>query len=115
MKFEIKSRDRIVLTKMLDEIRYLINEADTIKYHELVQDDKSKKAMAMTFINIGEFVNNLTIEFKRQHSYLPYREIVDVRNYAAHGYYKFDFETIWNVIKNQLPDLESKIKKILTQ
>jgi uncharacterized protein with HEPN domain len=36
-----------------------------------------------------------------------------MRNRISHGYFKVDYELIWQTIHNDLPDLHQQIKKLL--
>jgi len=41
--------------------------------------------------------------------------VIGLRNVVAHGYFVVDLEIIWRIIKEQLPDLKSKIKVIFEE
>jgi len=40
---------------------------------------------------------------------------VDFRNILAHEYFGIDFEIVWDIIKNKLPELRKSIEKIITE
>ena len=52
----------------------------------LTNEDK-KRASAMTLINIGELVKNLSDEFRNEHKHIPWKEIAGFRDVAIHGYF----------------------------
>jgi uncharacterized protein with HEPN domain len=41
------------------------------------------------------------------------RKIVDTRNRISHGYDSVSEEVLWGIVVNNLPDLESEVKKLL--
>jgi uncharacterized protein with HEPN domain len=71
-------------------------------------------ATLMNFINIGEMVDRLPMELKDRHNDLDWQKMKDFRNLVAHDYLGVDAEEVWQIIKNDLPILRSKLDKILT-
>lgn len=67
----------------------------------------------MNFVIIGEAVARLTDELKEKESQIPWAKIKGLRNIVAHDYFGVDAEEVWQIIKNDLPELEKKIKTIL--
>ena len=56
-------RDETILNKILGEITYLESLTEMETYDEFEKDEKTKRATAMTLINIGELANHLSQEF----------------------------------------------------
>ena len=86
----------------MDEITFLSN--------TLVQD-----AVIRNFEIIGEASNNIEKrfpEFVASHPELPLTSAYQMRNAVAHGYFKVDFEIIWNTIHRELPSLHAQIRGI---
>ena len=86
----------------MDEITFLSN--------TLVQD-----AVIRNFEIIGEASNNIEKrfpEFVAAHPELPLASAYQMRNAVAHGYFKVDFEIIWNTIHRELPGLYSRVRNI---
>lgn len=42
------------------------------------------------------------------------RRIIDFRNLIVHGYDRIDYEIVWLIIQENLPDLVSKVENLLT-
>ena len=61
---------------------------------------------------IGEAVKNLPIEFLGKYPEIPWSEIAGFRDVMAHAYFVVDLERAWRGIKEDLPDLEVKIKRV---
>jgi uncharacterized protein with HEPN domain len=75
-------------------------------------DEKTQKAVAMTFINIGEMASAFSNEFMSANRHLPLKEIRGFRNIAAHRYEMIHMETLWDTIQNSLPPLKNDISAI---
>ena len=62
---------------------------------------------------IGEAARNLPDEFKTSYSDTQWRQIIAARNILAHFYFGIDLNTIWNIVKNDLPQLKEQVESML--
>ena len=58
---------------------------------------------------IGEAVNHLDADLREKCKDIQWRDIVDFRNILIHEYFGVDFELIWNVIKDDVPQLRKAV------
>jgi len=65
-----------------------------------------KNAAAMCILQIGELVNQLSDDFKETRTEMPWRDMKRMRDIAAHQYNKFDIETLWETISEDIPELK---------
>ena len=54
---------------------------------------------------IGEAATHLPDEVRATHSEVPWRMIVATRNRLIHGYLALDDDTLWSIIRDDVPDL----------
>jgi uncharacterized protein with HEPN domain len=73
-----------------------------------------RKAVCMSLINIGELVKTLPSEFRDNNPEIPWKRIAGLRDLAAHKYHQLDWEAIWNVAVNRIPELLDFINLFLT-
>ncbi|MDR3182282.1 MAG: DUF86 domain-containing protein [Planctomycetaceae bacterium] len=113
----MNERDKAVLIKLLQYIQEI--EETIERFDANLQTFKSdfvvKNALSMCLLQIGELTAHLTDEFRLRHSDLPWRDIVAVRNRAAHGYNAMDLELVWGMIQNRIPELKDFCEKILLE
>jgi uncharacterized protein with HEPN domain len=64
---------------------------------------------------IGEASHNLTIDLKTEFSDVEWGALKGLRNVLAHEYFGVDYELVWNLIIDQVPDLKNKINNILIE
>jgi uncharacterized protein with HEPN domain len=64
---------------------------------------------------IGEACRALSDDFRRQHSDIPWSQIIGMRNILVHHYFGVDVPVVWSVIQRDLPDLKTKVAAILQQ
>ena len=62
---------------------------------------------------IGEAIKNIPVAFKEKHPEVSWNKMVELGDVLEHALSGIDFERVWLVVKDDLPDLKKKIKKIL--
>ena len=62
---------------------------------------------------IGEGVKNLSKEIKEKYSEISWKDISGMRDKSIHFYFGVDIEIVWEVIKNDNPNLYEEIEKIM--
>ena len=76
------------------------------------QDYKTIDAVIRNFEIIGEAAKNIPPEIKEQYPNVPWNEMYSLRNRISHVYFGIDYEIIWDIITNYLPQNKSEIKMI---
>ncbi len=109
----MQRRDKIILDKIIDEVNIVIKMLSDVPKEAFVADDILKRAAAMSVINIGELVKNLTFEFRNEYKNIPWRAISGFRDVAAHKYGTLDMNIVYNTVKIDIPMLKENIQKIL--
>ena len=69
--------------------------------------------MIRNFIIIGEAANRISSTVKEANSDLPWRLMVDMRNFAVHEYWTVELETVWKTTQEDLPPLIPLLESIL--
>ncbi len=62
---------------------------------------------------IGEAANRVPDEVQRRYPAIPWRQIIGMRNWLAHGYDGVDYEIIWDVLVTHAPALVRQVEAIL--
>ena len=62
---------------------------------------------------IGEASSHISDDIKSNFSTVEWAQIVGMRNVFIHEYFGVDSKLVWEIIKNDIPDLKGKIKEIL--
>ena len=109
----MQHRDYIIFRKILNEIDIafqLLGDADISAF---LADEKVKRAVCMTVINIGELVKNVSEETRREYSFVPWKAIAGMRDIAAHKYQTLRMEDVYNTVVIELPPLKENLNKII--
>ncbi len=74
---------------------------------EFVIDIRTQWAVEMGLIRIGEAVNRIPVEVLGRFPDQPWRQIVAMRNFAAHQYDDLDPRRVWRTVTRDLPALRT--------
>lgn len=61
---------------------------------------------------IGEAANHVSVDTKQEISKIPWRDIIDFRNVAIHDYMDLDMQIVWNIMRDEIPDLLERLRHI---
>jgi len=106
-------RDVQVINKLLSESAQLTDLIDGLTLEDFLNDERTKRAVCMTLINIGELIKNLTDDFRKQHSEIPWKLIAGLRDVTAHKYQTLRMEDIWETATKDIPKLQKDLTAIL--
>ncbi|NJN26298.1 MAG: DUF86 domain-containing protein [Cyclobacteriaceae bacterium] len=98
-----------ILTAMNRISEYL----DNLMFTEFKRDYKTVDAVIRNFEVIGEAAKNLPKEIKEKYHEVPWAEMYLLRNKVSHEYFGIDYEIIWDVAVNNLPENKAQIESIL--
>lgn len=63
---------------------------------------------------IGEATKRISPEYRKLHSDIPWKEMAGMRDKIIHNYMGVNFLTIWNAVRENIPELEPKLQRLLT-
>ena len=84
-----------ILYKILSEIQVIDELAEETALEDFLHDEKTKRAVCMTLINIGELVKSLPSVFMTRHPEIPWKSIAGIRDITAHKYQTLLMEDVW--------------------
>lgn len=101
------------LEDILTAINRISEYIDNYTFIDFKRDYKTVDAVIRNFEIIGEASKNLPEEIKEKYSEIPWAEMYLLRNKVSHEYFGVDYEIIWDVATNYLPENKSQIENIL--
>jgi len=82
-------------------------------FEEFKKDYKTVDAVIRNFEIIGEASKNLSGKIKEKYPDIPWKEMYYLRNRVSHEYFGVDYEIIWDVATNYLPENKIQIDQII--
>lgn len=80
---------------------------------ELTDSSLKRAGVERMLITIGEAVKNLSPQLRREYPHMPWRETTGTRDKIVHHYFGVDYESVFETIKIDLPELKAHIEAIL--
>ena len=101
------------LKHILDEAEYIISKSKGLKKNSFLKDETLKRAFVRSIEIIGEAVKRLPEDFRKKHSTVDWRAIAGTRDKLIHDYFGIDYDIVWDIVIDEIPELRKHIKKIL--
>jgi len=105
--------DKVRLQHILDAIHEIELYLDDVTYEQFLANSEKRFATIKQIEIIGEACNAITVELKSAYPLIPWKPIVAFRNISIHEYFGVNLQLIWEIAKNDLPDLKEKMQAIL--
>jgi uncharacterized protein with HEPN domain len=64
---------------------------------------------------VGEAATRVGPEGQVQHSSIPWRQVIGMRNRLVHGYDKVDLDVLWDTVEEELPPLIEELERIVAE
>lgn len=110
----MQHRDFIILQKVIAEIDIAMDMVSDISGFEVFNtDEKTKRAVCMSAINIGELVKSLSSDLRLSTKHIPWKDITGFRDIAAHKYQSLRMKDVYTTVVSDFPELKKNILDIL--
>lgn len=64
-------------------------------------------------IILGEAANGISEDYRESHPEIPWSSIIGTRNVIVHGYDQIKLFVVWEIVRKDLPILETKLRQIV--
>ena len=106
--------DLAYLHHICDAITHIEDFSKNISSADELTDSVLERAgVERMLITIGEAVKNLSPQLRREYPHIPWRETTGTRDKIVHHYFGVDYESLFETIKIDLPELKQQIEAIL--
>ncbi len=103
-----------ILSTLLEAIEKIMEYTSKFQSDkQFKEDSQAFDATLMNFIVLGEMTDKLSDDFIGKHNEVEWKKIYGLRNIIAHDYFGVYEREIWQIIKNDIPELKNKIKALL--
>ena len=110
----MNERTKVILEHMLENARDVVIFAEEAgSFKEFSEDVKTRKAIIMSLLNIGELANHLPKDFMDAHPDIPWRKMIGMRNLVAHGYHTLHLNVVWDTTQTTVFDLSEFLQECL--
>lgn len=102
----------IFIEHILDSIKNIETFMKNISKEYFFKNREKQSAVIRQIEVIGEAVKNIPDSFRGEYPNIPWIKIAGMRDKLMHHYFGVNLNTVWKVIKENIPDLKEKILQI---
>jgi len=107
------NKDTALLEHIKDEIDFLELQFTKSTKEDLLSDPLLQRGTVKSLEIIGEAVKNLSDDFKANNSEIEWKEIAGMRDKLVHQYFGVDWNIVWEVIQDRIPELKEIVYRVL--
>lgn len=82
-------------------------------YKKFLRDVKTQDAVIRNFEIIGEAVKNISSDLKKARADIEWKKIAGLRDKIIHYYFGVNWDIVWAIIQDNLPQLKRKINAVI--
>ena len=101
------------LRHILDEAEYLIDQTFGLTKEQFLHDETLRRAFVRSIEIIGEASKQVSEDIRQKYPHIQWRAMAGMRDRLIHGYFGIDYEIVWDVVINKVPDLQQDVEEIL--
>ena len=105
--------DKVRLKHILDAIEEVEKYLSEVSFSNFIENSMMRFACIKQMEIIGEASNHISDELKSRFTDIAWAQIVGMRNVFAHEYFGIDSSLVWEIIRNDIPELKEKVEHIL--
>lgn len=107
-------RNEIIVQKLLSYSEKVIAYCHGLSYDQFSSDTKLVEACVFNLSQMGELANRIDDAYAEVHNDVPWRYIYGLRNRIVHDYEGVNLHLIWEIIRDDLPELCGILEGILS-
>ena len=106
---------RFYIEDMIGCIEKVIAYSDGFDQSEFVTSGLNYDATLRNLELIGEAATHIPDKIRKAKQEIPWRQLIATRNRFIHGYLGIDNDTLWSIIKDDIPILLPALQKLKSQ
>jgi uncharacterized protein with HEPN domain len=109
----MNEQDELRLRHMLSYAQEVMQFTQGRNQSELETDMLLERALRYSIGIIGEAASHISQELRDETSDIPWADIVGMRNFLFHAYFRIDAPILWRTATESVPHLAEQIRDLL--
>ena len=105
--------ERQYFEHILEELDFIESQTRSLNRGAFLEDQVLKRAVVRSIEIIGEAIKKISTEVKNKYVNVEWRKIAGARDHLIHGYFMIDYDIVWDIMINRVPELRKQIVEIL--
>lgn len=108
-------KNDIIIEKIIKYVNKVINYTENCTYENFSENTVLVEACVFNLGQIGELSNKIDRDFQDMHKDIPWKVLYGLRNRIVHDYEGVNLILIWEIIRNDLPELYIQLQNLISQ
>ena len=104
---------RDYLRHIAAEADYLLDRSAALTFDAFSHDETLRRAFVRSLEIIGEAAKKVPEDFRAQHPHVAWRAMAGMRDRLIHDYFGVDYDLVWDVVRNRIPELRTQVTALL--
>jgi len=105
-------KNKLIVEKILKYISKVLTYTKNTEYDEFINNSILVEACVFNLSQIGELANRIDKEFEESNPSIPWRVMYGLRNKIVHDYEGVNLVLIWDIVKEDLPELNIQLVEL---
>jgi len=106
---------RFYIDDMIRFVEKVMAYTEGLDQKEFVKSEPNYDASLRNLELIGEAATHIPDMIRHSNHAIPWRQLIATRNCLIHGYLGIDNDTLWSIIKDDIPVLQRELLKLKDQ
>ena len=98
---------------MQKAVRGLLGFVEGKTYQDVLDNEGLRLIVERELEIIGEAASKISPAFREAHPEIAWRSIIGLRNVIVHAYGDIDYERLWQIVINQIPELQALLQNLV--
>jgi uncharacterized protein with HEPN domain len=104
-----------LLRHIIQETSFILKYSKGISKDDFINNDLLCHALVRSLEIIGEASKKIDPDFKSNYPQIEWRKIAGTRDKMIHDYFGIDYEIVWDIIENKIPELDYFIREMMDE
>ena len=105
-------KNKIIVEKIIKYISKVLGYTKEVDYNTFINNSILVEACVFNLSQIGELANKIDKDFEENNPTIPWRVLYGLRNKIVHDYEGVNLVLIWDILKEDLPELNSQLVEL---
>lgn len=106
-------KDERAIEKMLELVRKILRYSKDVSYDDFEEDEMLTEACVFNLAQLGEISHKVSDEFVTVYPEIAWNELYGLRNRLIHDYQGVNLKLVWEIVTEDLPELEKQLESIV--